>query len=117
MDDRRDRRRLRYFSSLLPLWEKVAKGGLRPPFKDADALHRLSRRMRGLFLSMDRSPSPVRDASRRVHPLPQGERGKSAPMDNEFPVMPGLDPGIHVFLADANTNKTWMAGINPAMTQ
>jgi len=28
---------------LLPLWEKVAIGGLRPPFfrKDADALHRL----------------------------------------------------------------------------
>jgi hypothetical protein len=31
--------------------------------------------------------------------------------------MPGLDPGIYVFLADGNTNKTWMAGINPAMTQ
>jgi hypothetical protein len=30
--------------------------------------------------------------------------------------MPGLDPGLHVFLAGWNPNKTWMAGINPAMT-
>jgi hypothetical protein len=28
-------------------------------------------------------------------------------------VMPGLVPGIHVFLYDA---KTWMAGTSPAMT-
>ena len=27
--------------------------------------------------------------------------------------MPGLDPGIHAFLASA---KTWMAGSSPAMT-
>jgi hypothetical protein len=27
-------------------------------------------------------------------------------------VMPGLVPGIHVFTA----TKTWMAGLNPAMT-
>jgi hypothetical protein len=27
-------------------------------------------------------------------------------------VMPGLVPGIHVFL----TSKTWMAGTSPAMT-
>jgi hypothetical protein len=28
--------------------------------------------------------------------------------------MPGLVPGIHVFLL--RPSKTWMAGINPAMT-
>jgi hypothetical protein len=28
-------------------------------------------------------------------------------------VMPGLVPGIHVFLT---ANKTWMAGTSPAMT-
>src|SRR5262249_45200222 len=31
------------------------------------------------------------------------------------PVMPGLVPGIHVFLA--HQPKTWMAGTSPAMTQ
>ena len=30
-------------------------------------------------------------------------------------VMPGLVPGIHVFLMDFET-KTWMAGTSPAMT-
>ncbi len=29
-------------------------------------------------------------------------------------VMPGLVPGIHVFLC---SNKTWMAGTSPAMTR
>jgi hypothetical protein len=29
-------------------------------------------------------------------------------------VMPGLVPGIHVFLYEA---KTWMAGTSPAMTE
>jgi hypothetical protein len=29
-------------------------------------------------------------------------------------VMPGLVPGIHVFLFEA---KTWMAGTSPAMTE
>jgi hypothetical protein len=29
--------------------------------------------------------------------------------------MPGLVPGLHVFAA-IDKNKTWMAGINPAMT-
>jgi len=29
--------------------------------------------------------------------------------------MPGLDPGIHVFLFAAS--KTWMAGSSPAMTK
>jgi len=29
--------------------------------------------------------------------------------------MPGLDPGIHVFL-DFGKAKTWMAGSSPAMT-
>jgi hypothetical protein len=29
--------------------------------------------------------------------------------------MPGLVPGIHVFAASA-LRKTWMAGINPVMT-
>jgi hypothetical protein len=28
--------------------------------------------------------------------------------------MPGLVPGIHVFLVET---KTWMAGTNPAMTK
>src|SRR3954468_760091 len=31
--------------------------------------------------------------------------------------MPGFNPGIHVFLADLEGSKTWMAGINPAMTE
>jgi hypothetical protein len=31
------------------------------------------------------------------------------------PVMPGLDPGIHVFLQRAKI-RTWMAGTSPAMT-
>jgi hypothetical protein len=31
-------------------------------------------------------------------------------------VMPGLLPGIHVFL-EAGRNKTWMAGTSPAMTK
>ena len=30
-------------------------------------------------------------------------------------VMPGLVPGIHAF-TDIAAGKTWMAGINPAMT-
>jgi hypothetical protein len=30
------------------------------------------------------------------------------------PVMPGLVPGIHVFLSCED--KTWMAGTSPAMT-
>jgi hypothetical protein len=30
-------------------------------------------------------------------------------------VMPGLVPGIHVFLLAAN--KSWMAGTSPAMTK
>jgi hypothetical protein len=30
-------------------------------------------------------------------------------------VMPGLVPGIHVFLS-ARHSKTWMAGTSPAMT-
>jgi len=38
-------------------------------------------------------------------------------MGGEFLVMPGLVPGIHVFLSDSISDKTWMAGINPAMTQ
>jgi hypothetical protein len=29
--------------------------------------------------------------------------------------MPGLVPGIHVF--KLNEDKTWMAGISPAMTE
>jgi hypothetical protein len=31
-----------------------------------------------------------------------------------FSVLPGLVPGIHVFLHFSN--KTWMAGTSPAMT-
>jgi hypothetical protein len=30
--------------------------------------------------------------------------------------MPGLVPGIHVFLMGIATGKTWMAGTSPAMT-
>jgi hypothetical protein len=30
--------------------------------------------------------------------------------------MPGLVPGIHVFLC-SQENKTWMAGTSPAMTK
>jgi hypothetical protein len=30
--------------------------------------------------------------------------------------MPGLDPGIHVFLRCRWQGKTWMAGTSPAMT-
>jgi hypothetical protein len=35
--------------------------------------------------------------------------------DLMFFVMPGLVPGIHVFLTLAGS-KTWMAGTSPAMT-
>ena len=35
-------------------------------------------------------------------------------VDTDAVVMPGLDPGIHDFLAFAA--KTWMAGSSPAMT-
>jgi hypothetical protein len=31
--------------------------------------------------------------------------------------MPGLVPGIHVFLADLEGSKAWMAGTSPAMTE
>jgi hypothetical protein len=31
--------------------------------------------------------------------------------------MPGLVPGIHVFLAALSQSKTWMAGTSPAMTE
>jgi hypothetical protein len=31
-------------------------------------------------------------------------------------VMPGLVPGIHVFLGVVGNKKTWMAGTSPAMT-
>jgi hypothetical protein len=31
-------------------------------------------------------------------------------------VMPGLVPGIHVFLWCTDKSKTWMAGTSPAMT-
>jgi hypothetical protein len=30
--------------------------------------------------------------------------------------MPGLAPGIHVFLDESQTGKTWMAGTSQAMT-
>jgi hypothetical protein len=36
-------------------------------------------------------------------------------MGSVFLVMPGLVPGIHLFLVAAS-NKTWMAGTSPAMT-
>jgi hypothetical protein len=31
--------------------------------------------------------------------------------------MPALVAGIHVFLADLEGSKTWMAGTSPAMTE
>jgi hypothetical protein len=31
-------------------------------------------------------------------------------------VMPGLDPGIHVFVCVQPGSKAWMAGTSPAMT-
>jgi hypothetical protein len=31
--------------------------------------------------------------------------------------MPGLVPGIHVFLSLYEASKTWMAGSSPAMTE
>jgi hypothetical protein len=31
-------------------------------------------------------------------------------------VMPGLVPGIHVFLARRSTSKTWMAGTSPRLS-
>ena len=48
-------------SSLLPLWEKVVRTQSAP---DEGSL------------SAEADPSPVRDAAHRVHPLPQGERGR-----------------------------------------
>jgi hypothetical protein len=33
-----------------------------------------------------------------------------------FSVMPGLVPGIHVFLQSPRKRQTWMAGTSPAMT-
>jgi hypothetical protein len=32
-------------------------------------------------------------------------------------VMPALVAGIHVFLAELQLRKTWMAGTSPAMTR
>jgi hypothetical protein len=32
-------------------------------------------------------------------------------------VMPGLEPGIHVFAAAKTKLKAWMAGTSPAMTE
>jgi hypothetical protein len=31
--------------------------------------------------------------------------------------MPGLDPGIYVFLSQSLLDETWMAGTSPALTQ
>jgi hypothetical protein len=42
-------------------------------------------------------------------------KGRGEDSEVKFLVMPGLAPGIHVFLA--NPNNMWMAGINPVMTQ
>src|SRR5882757_1076634 len=50
-------------ASLLPLWEKVAR--------TQSASDKVS-------LSAETDPSPGRDAAHRVHPLPQGERGREA---------------------------------------
>jgi hypothetical protein len=56
------------------------------------------------------------------NPLPAGERERTcvcghfevSPSTNSF-VMPGLVPGIHVFLPSGPKRK-WMAGTSPAMT-
>ena len=50
-------------SSLLPLWEKVARTKSVPDEG---------------FASAETDPSPVCDATHRIHPLPQGERGRNA---------------------------------------
>src|SRR5437879_1571414 len=36
------------------------------------------------FASAETDPSPVRDAAHRVHPLPQGERGRNAESSMKF---------------------------------
>jgi hypothetical protein len=43
-------------------------------------------------------------------------RGISGWGEKPNSVMPGLVPGIHVFLLTLWRNKTWMAGTSPAMT-
>src|ERR1700736_2797791 len=67
------------FFFLLPLWEKVAVGGLRPPF----FFNRTPMRCTGYAksvpdegsLSAEINPSPGFASLR--HPLPQGERGRT----------------------------------------
>ena len=49
---------------------------------------------------------------RAVRDVPAGEL-----KENRLPVMPGLVPGIHVFLSTTAASKTWMAGTSPAMTK
>src|SRR6202165_288154 len=58
-------------SSLLPLWEKVARTQSAP---DEGSL------------SAETDPSPVRGASHRVHPLPQGERGRGRLLSRDMMV-------------------------------
>ena len=41
---------------------------------------------------------------------------RKAPEDHLLPVMAGLVPAIHVFLASASAAKTWMPGTSPGMT-
>src|SRR5262249_42610456 len=70
-------------SSLLPLWEKVAIGGLRPPFLRTPmfaSATRSPRRMRGLF---PRIETPLRFAKR-----PSPTRGEGRPRFTAFPSVP-----------------------------
>ena len=64
------------FSSLLPLWEKVAIGGLRPPFFNRTPMLRIGYAKsvpdEGLWLIDRPDPSPV--FASQSHPLPQEER-------------------------------------------
>jgi hypothetical protein len=45
--------------------------------------------------------------------MPSNERG---PGRARAFVMPALVAGIHVFLAEVQPSKAWMAGTSPAMT-
>src|SRR5437762_184046 len=55
-----------------------------------------------------------RKTARRKFALQQPSRMRNRRHGASLSVMPGLVPGIHVFLP---AGKTWMAGSSPAMTK
>ena len=55
-----------------------------------------------------------RDRRGRQRHQDAGQSGATLPRSSQL-VMPGLDPGIHVF-PSAGASKAWMAGSSPAMT-